>query len=178
MSNSFATPWTVAPPGFSRQEYWIGLPVPLPGDLPHPGIKPACLALAASFFTTEPPGNKRYFLSRAFSRIETELKKPVVSYTKDGDLKRSNTFQGKVHSSLDKPSLSIPGAYGVLVQLLSSVRLCDPMAATHQASWSFTISWSPLKLMSIESDAIQPSHHLLSSSPSAFNRSQHQSLLQ
>ena len=40
----FATPWTVAhhaPPsmGFSRQEYWSGLPFPSPGDLPNPGIK-------------------------------------------------------------------------------------------------------------------------------------------
>ena len=41
----FATPWTVAcqaPPsmGFSRQEYWSGLPFPSPGDLPDPGIEP------------------------------------------------------------------------------------------------------------------------------------------
>ena len=41
----FETPWTVAyqaPPsmGFSRQEYWSGLPFPSPGDLPDPGIKP------------------------------------------------------------------------------------------------------------------------------------------
>ena len=41
----FATPWTVAykaPPsmGFSRQEYWSGLPLPSPGDLPNPEIKP------------------------------------------------------------------------------------------------------------------------------------------
>ena len=40
----FATPWTVAyqvPPsmGFSRQEYWSGLPFPSPGDLPDPGIE-------------------------------------------------------------------------------------------------------------------------------------------
>ena len=39
------TPWTVAyqaPPsmGFSRQEYWSGLPFPSPGDLPNPGIEP------------------------------------------------------------------------------------------------------------------------------------------
>ena len=38
-------PWTVAyqaPPsmGFSRQEYWSGLPFPYPGDLPYPGIEP------------------------------------------------------------------------------------------------------------------------------------------
>ena len=41
----FVTPWTVAdqaPPsmGFSRQEYWGGLPFPSPGDLPNPGIEP------------------------------------------------------------------------------------------------------------------------------------------
>ena len=28
--------------GFSRQEYWIGLPFPSPADLPHPGMEPAC----------------------------------------------------------------------------------------------------------------------------------------
>ena len=57
----FATPWTVthqAPPsmGFSRQEYWSGLPFPTPGDLPDPGIEPESPALASKFFTTEPPG--------------------------------------------------------------------------------------------------------------------------
>ena len=56
----FATPWTVAyqvplSMGFSRQEYWSGLPCPPPGDLPNPGIKPRSLttpALAGRFFTT------------------------------------------------------------------------------------------------------------------------------
>ena len=41
--------------GFSRQEYWSGLPCPPPGDLPHPGIEPGSLtspALADRFFTT------------------------------------------------------------------------------------------------------------------------------
>ena len=55
----FAIPWIVAhqPPlsmGFSRQEYWSGLPCPPPRDLPDPGIKPASLtspALASRFFT-------------------------------------------------------------------------------------------------------------------------------
>ena len=41
----FVTPWTVAyqvPPsmGFSRQEYWSGVPFPSPGDVPDPGIEP------------------------------------------------------------------------------------------------------------------------------------------
>ena len=48
----FPTPWTVvpqAPPsmGFSRQEYWSGLPFPSPGDLPDPGIEPGSSALEA-----------------------------------------------------------------------------------------------------------------------------------
>ena len=41
--------------GFSRQEYWSGLPCPPPADLPNPGIEPAFLmspALTVRFFTT------------------------------------------------------------------------------------------------------------------------------
>ena len=44
--------------GFSGQEYWSGLPCPPPGDLPHLGIEPVSPvfpALAAGFFTIEPP---------------------------------------------------------------------------------------------------------------------------
>ena len=57
----FGTPWTVAlqaPPsmGFSRQEYWSGLPFPSPGDLPDPGIRPRAPALQADALTSEPPG--------------------------------------------------------------------------------------------------------------------------
>ena len=57
----FVTPWTVAylgplSMGFSRQEYWSGLPVPSPGDLPHPGIEPRSPALWADALTSEPPG--------------------------------------------------------------------------------------------------------------------------
>ena len=54
------TPWTVAQQaplsmGFSRHEYWSGLPCPPPGDVPNPGIEPVSLkspALAGEFFTT------------------------------------------------------------------------------------------------------------------------------
>ena len=58
MSDS-VTPWTVAhqaplSTGFLRQEYWSGLPLPSPGDLPYPGIEPRSPALAGRFFTTEP----------------------------------------------------------------------------------------------------------------------------
>ena len=46
----------LCPWDFSRQEYWSGLPVPPPEDLPNPGIEPMSPALAGGFFTTELPG--------------------------------------------------------------------------------------------------------------------------
>ena len=57
----FATSWTVAyqaPPsvGFSRQEYWSGLPFPSPGDPPDPGIEPWSPTLQADALSSEPPG--------------------------------------------------------------------------------------------------------------------------
>ena len=39
--------------GFSRQEYWSGLPFPSPGDLPDPGIEPRFPALEADTLTSE-----------------------------------------------------------------------------------------------------------------------------
>ena len=49
--------------GFSRPEYWSGLPFPTSEDLPYPGIEPASLALVGRFFTTKatisiPKGNQ------------------------------------------------------------------------------------------------------------------------
>ena len=66
MSDSFAIPWTVAHQaplsmGFPRQEYRSGLPLPSPGDLPDPEIKPTSPvspALASRFSTTEEPPGK------------------------------------------------------------------------------------------------------------------------
>ena len=42
---------------FSRQEYWSGLPLPSPGDLPNPGIKCVSSALQTDSLLYEPPGN-------------------------------------------------------------------------------------------------------------------------
>ena len=85
----FVTLWTVAGQaplsvGFSRQDYWSGMPFPTPGDLPDPRIKPMSLApptLASGFFTTEPPG-KPHFLN---------WKKPVCTLIDDG-LKLTTPF--------------------------------------------------------------------------------------
>ena len=50
----------LCPRDFSREEYWNGLPFPLPGHLPNPRIEPTSPVLADGFFTTEPPGKPLY----------------------------------------------------------------------------------------------------------------------
>ena len=62
---TLCSPWTVAhqaPPsmGFSRQEYWSGLPFPSPGDLPDPGIEPRSPTLQADALTSAPAGKLSY----------------------------------------------------------------------------------------------------------------------
>ena len=60
----FMTPCTIARQaplsiGVSKQEYWIGLPCPPPGDLPNPGIKPRYPTLQADSSPSEPPGKPK-----------------------------------------------------------------------------------------------------------------------
>ena len=70
----FATPWTVAyqaspSMGFSRQEYWSGLPFPSPGDLPDPGIEPGSPALGTDALTSEPRGTPQEHSTELKNRI-------------------------------------------------------------------------------------------------------------
>ena len=63
----FVAPWTVArqappPMGFSRQEYWSGLPFPSPGDLPNSGIEPGSRALQADALSSEPCKAANYII--------------------------------------------------------------------------------------------------------------------
>ena len=65
--------WTSLSVGFSRQEYWSGLPFLFPGDLPDPGIKPmspVSPAMAGRYFTTEPPGKPLHCLRLVFSCLQ------------------------------------------------------------------------------------------------------------
>ena len=71
----FGTPRTVAcqsplSTGFSRQEYWSGLPFPPPEDLPNPGIKPASLvspALAGGSLPLAPPEKPHIVIGNGYS---------------------------------------------------------------------------------------------------------------
>ena len=73
----FATPWTAAyqaPPsmGFSRREYWSGVPLPSPGDLPDPGMEPGSPALQADASPSEPPGKPPVSTASLFTVAKTQ----------------------------------------------------------------------------------------------------------
>ena len=61
--------------GFSRQEGWSGLPLPSPGDLPDPGIKPGSPELQAGSLTSEPPGKEA-----AKSFMEGSSSRPLLTF--------------------------------------------------------------------------------------------------
>ena len=74
----FATPWTVAYQahlsiGFSRQEYWSGLPFPSPGDLPDLGIEPRPSMLQADTLPSEPLLYKITYIQREESGSDLEF---------------------------------------------------------------------------------------------------------
>ena len=94
----FETLWTAAhqaplPMGFSRQEYWSGVPFSSPGDLPNPGIEPRSPALQADALLSEPPGKPficsmgldkcimtyTLYPSSLYQSIFTALKSPLCS---------------------------------------------------------------------------------------------------
>ena len=81
----FATVWTIAHQaplsmGFSRQEYWSGLPFASPGDIPNPGIEPRSPALQADALSSEPPGKpcRQYCLQIEKAR---EFQKNIFCFT-------------------------------------------------------------------------------------------------
>ena len=79
----FVTLWTVAlqaplSMGFSRQEYWSGLPCPPPGDLSDPGIEPTSLMFAASagrFFTVSATWEAPKQLSNTPVLVHSEIRR-------------------------------------------------------------------------------------------------------
>ena len=134
MSDSFATSWTVAllvplSIGFCRQERWSGLPFPSLVDFPNPGTEPTFPALAGKFFTTS--ATWAVPDSGATAVIQEDTVK-----TRWMEMKPETCY--------------------------SVAKLCSTLGtapAAYQASLSFTISWSLLKLMSVES--VMPSNRLI-----------------
>ena len=55
--------------GFSRQEYWSGLPFPAPGDLPNPGTEARSPALQVDSLLSEPP--EKYNILKREKQVST-----------------------------------------------------------------------------------------------------------
>ena len=144
------------------------MPCPPPGDLPNPGVKSGSPTLLADSLPSEPPGKPK---NTGVSNL-TLLQGVFLTHKSNWDLLHCRwilyqlSYQGR------------PRAIMLLLLLLSHfsrVRLCaTPWTAADQASLSFTMSPSLLKLMFLES--VMPSNHLILSplSPPALNLSQHQ----
>ena len=81
--------------GFSGQEYWSGLPYPIPNDLPNPGIEPKCLtslALAAGFFTTSTAWEAFGFNYQIWVAQLKKVPEATDSYSKQSLCLTSDTF--------------------------------------------------------------------------------------
>ena len=150
----FATLWTVARQaplsmGFSREEYWSGLPCPSPGDLPNSGIEPMSLmspALAGGFSAT------------------SATWEALVNQEDPGCLGSNSASAASVQfSSVAQSCLT----------LCDRMNRSTPGLPVHHQLPEFTQTH-----VHRVSDAIQPSHPLSCTSPPAPNPSQHQSLFQ
>ena len=122
--------------GFSRQEYWSGLPFPSPGDLPNPGTEPmfpVSPALAGKFFTTEPP-EKPKLLDRQirtsppgaedlgiFPNTETSCR--VGSMLSQSQERVYQEDTGKIN----EPAAAAAAAAAAAKSLQSCPTLCDPI---------------------------------------------------
>ena len=115
------TPWTVAcqaplSMGFSKQEYWSGLPCPPTGDLPDPGIEPKSLvspALAGGFFITVPPGKSYVFLAWAlmdYSFIWLDQKIPFLGLLLKPTLKATSENPRRVFRWYTEDKCNLPHA--------------------------------------------------------------------
>ena len=96
-------PWTIAcqtplSMGFSRQEYWSGVPFPSPGDLPNPGIEPQSPALQADSLPTE-----------LMMEAQKLVFYPIISLVNEHSYpKECELYEGQVILHLVSYSLSTP----------------------------------------------------------------------
>ena len=104
--------------GFSRQEYWSGLPFPAPGDLPDPAIEPMSPALQADALLSEPPVGPKV---RRKSEVSRE-KRGTSQRKQDSDSHYTTLFL--CNSKCQKAVVHISVSFAVSYTGLLSIYIC------------------------------------------------------
>ena len=117
----FATMWTVArqaplSTGFSRQEYWSGLPCPPPGDFSNPGIEPVSPALQVDSLPLSHRGSPSVNITVIYFHANTKPVKQVTLQTwiqwwaqKEGELRSQCWAGGQASEPALQGPQSLPG---------------------------------------------------------------------
>ena len=129
--------------GFSRQEYWSGLPCPPPGDLPDPGIQPQYPALAGGLFTTEPPGKQSSSVAQSCPPLCDPMNHSTPGLPVHHQLPEFT--QTHVHRVGDAISSSVI-PFSSYLQIPPSIRVFSNESALRimwPKYWSFSFSISP-----------------------------------
>ena len=132
--------------GFSRQEYWSGLPFPSPGDVPDPGIEPGSPALQTDSLLSEPPGKLRKCIGlvqfshvRLFATPWTATCRASLSITNSQSLLKLMSIESVIpsnHLILCHPLLLLPSIF-------PSIRVFSNEAVLRirwPKYWNFSIS--------------------------------------
>ena len=139
---SFLRPlWTIAHQvhlsmGFSRQEYWSGLPCPSPGNLPEPGIEPASLmspTLAGGFFTTSATWEAWYGIEIAENN---RREKTRDLFKKIRDTK--GTFYTKMGTLKDRNGMDLTEAEDIKKNYTKKVLMTQVTMMVWSLTWSQT----------------------------------------
>ena len=167
MSDSFVTPWTIAcqvpqSPGFTRQEYLIGLPFPSPGDFLDPGSNLHISCTGRQIFypwvTREAPLEAQSLGKTILKDINTAY---VVQDNSPAPWAEMELFQQSAwgHRKSHQTSKSCASLFFFLLFGRSVVSdSVTPWTVAWQSSPPLTISWGLHKLISIE--LVMPSNHL------------------
>ena len=140
MSKLFAIPCTAAcqvplSMGFSRQEYWKGLPFPPPGDLPNPGIKPRSSTLQADSLLSEPLAKSHIKKRQQEHTEELNTQKNKTDFNDldnhDGVITHlePDILQCEVNRTLGSITMNkASGGDGILAELLQTLKGCESAA--------------------------------------------------
>ena len=163
-TDAFVTPWTVAHQaplfmGFSRQEYWSGLPCPPPRDLPDPRSNLYSLCFhhwQAGSLPQMPRGKPNHFVSSVqFSRsVVSDSLRP---HGHQASLSITNSWSLLKPMSIESVMLSnhLILCWPLLPKIFSSIRVFSNESVLHikwPKYWSFSSSISPSGLISFRID--------------------------